>query len=214
MRRNHAFLGIGELAQRMRHLAGERARGKLAHLVAADATVVLHRVEPLALGYFGRDSALAAKFARLRNLEHGIPINRRIVFRRGGLVRRHHRLEVRDLARASFNFRRIDKPIAAYPNVVVGFGQIWQHVASLIVGDHHFGKPGGKVGGFRDHPDAGFGPLRAGDHAADVIAVDADLGAAALLAANRDRRSGDESYQAKRKHANLQEPFRFHNALL
>ena len=173
MRRNQASCGSGELTERVRYLARERARGKLAQLMAADATVVLHRVEPFVLGYLGRNCALAAELARVRNLHHGIPIDRRIVLRRGGLVRRHHRLQVESLARSGFDLRRIDQPIAAHPDVVVGFGQIGHHVASLIVGDHHSGEPGGQIRGFRDHPDAGFGPLRARDHAADIIVVDA-----------------------------------------
>ena len=167
------FFGSIELAQRIRYVLRERARGKLAQLMAADAAVVLHRVEPVALGYLGGNCALAAELARLRNLHHRIPIDRRIVLRRGRLVRRHHRLQIEILAGRGFDLRRIDQPVAAHPDVVIGFRQIGQHVTSLIVGDDHSGEPGGKIRGFRDHPDAGFRPLRAGDHAADIIVVDA-----------------------------------------
>ena len=94
-----------ELAERVGHLPRECPRGKLAQLMAANATVVLHRVEPLALGYLGRNCALAAELARVRNLDHGIPIDRRIIFGRGGLVRRHHRLQIEILARSGFHLR-------------------------------------------------------------------------------------------------------------
>src|SRR3990167_3988229 len=83
------FLGSGEPTERVRYLARESARGKLAHLMAADAAVVLHRVEPIALGYLGRNRALAAELARLRNLEHRVPVDGRIVFRRCGFARRN-----------------------------------------------------------------------------------------------------------------------------
>ena len=135
------------------------------------------RVQPLVLGYISWNGALAAELARLRNLHHRIPIDRRIVFRRGSLVRRHHRLKVEDLAWSGFDLRRIDQPITAHPDVVAGFGQIRHDVAPLIVGDHHSGEPGGKIRGFRNYPDAGLRPFRAGDHAADVVVVDADRGA-------------------------------------
>src|SRR5262245_38169252 len=102
------FLGSIQLAQRVGYLARECARGKLTQLMAANTTVVLHRVEPIALGYLRWNGPLAAELARLWNLHHRIPINRRIVLRRRRFVRRHHRLQVEDFARAGFNFWRID----------------------------------------------------------------------------------------------------------
>src|SRR4029453_9698206 len=87
------FFGSGKLAERVRYLPRERARGKLAQLMAPEPTVVLHRIEPFGLRYVGRNCSLAVELARVRYLHHGIPINRRIVFRRRRFVRRHHRLE-------------------------------------------------------------------------------------------------------------------------
>src|SRR5215475_7169406 len=155
------FLGSIKLAQRVRYLARECPRGKLAQLMAANATVVLHRIEPIALGYLGWNCPLAAELARLRNLHHGKPIDTRIVFRRGSLVRRNNRLQIEILTGRGFDLRRIDQSITAHPDVVIGFGQIGKHVTSLIVS-------------FSNDPDAGFGPLRAGHNAADIIVVDAN----------------------------------------
>ena len=53
-------------------------------------------------------------------------------------------------------------------------------IAALIVGDDDLGELGRQVVGLRDHPDAGFRSVRAGDDAADIVAVDRD-GAGGLL---------------------------------
>src|SRR5438128_7856432 len=75
------FLRSGQRTEGVRDIARERARGKLAQLMAAYATVALHRVEPLGLSYLFWNFALVAELARFRKLEHGIPIDRRIVLR-------------------------------------------------------------------------------------------------------------------------------------
>src|SRR5262245_29188814 len=102
------FLGSIQLAQRVRYLARECARGKLTQLMAANTTVVLHRVEPIALGYLGWNCPLAAELARLRNLHHGIPIDSRIVFRRGSLAGRHHGFKIQIFTWSGFDLWRID----------------------------------------------------------------------------------------------------------
>ena len=105
----------------------------------------------------------------------------RIVFSSRSCGRRRDGFEVEDLPGYSSNFRRIDQPVAAHPYTVIGFGQIGDDVAPLIVGDYDLGELGGQVGGFRDHPDAGFRTVSAGDHAADVVVVDANRCAGFLL---------------------------------
>src|SRR3989338_1058921 len=72
------LLGSGELAHRERNAFRERARGKLAHLMAAHAGPVLYLGEITPERNFGGNLAFAAELVLVRNLEHGIPINRRI----------------------------------------------------------------------------------------------------------------------------------------
>ena len=87
--------GRGERAQRR----GNRARRRLADLMAPDAAGVLHRADPVGLGQAGRDAALAAELAGGRDLQHRIPIDRRVVVRGGGLAGGDHRRDVQPLAR-------------------------------------------------------------------------------------------------------------------
>ena len=88
-----AFSGIERAKRR-----GDGARGELPQLVTADAGAILHHGEPVALGDVRRDVALAAELTSLRDLEHRVPVDRRIVLRRGCSVRRRHRPEVQRLA--------------------------------------------------------------------------------------------------------------------
>ena len=41
----------------------------------------------------------------------------------------------------------------------LAFGRVGDQIAAAIVGDHFFDVARGQIGGFRDHPHAGFGPL-------------------------------------------------------
>src|SRR5436309_3755209 len=61
-----------ELAER----GGDGAGGQLTELMTADAGPVLHHGEPVALGDGRGNVALAAELARVRDLEHGVPIDR------------------------------------------------------------------------------------------------------------------------------------------
>src|SRR5262249_20735585 len=60
------------------------------------------------------------------------------------------------------------------PHLIFGLRKVGHHVAALVVGHHHLGIAGGKIGGFRNHPDARLRSVRAGDAAADVVVVDGD----------------------------------------
>ena len=133
-------------------------------------------------GEIGRHALVSlrpGKLALAGDLEHRIPVDRRIILRRRRGIRRRHRRQIEHLARRRLHLRRIDEPVAAHPDVVIRLRQIGHHVAALIVGDDDLGEFGGQVGRFRDHPDAGFRSLGAGDHAAEVGVADADrIGAA------------------------------------
>ena len=91
--------------------------------------------------------------------------------RGGGLVRGRFGYERKMLAGLGFHLVGINKPIAAHPDVVTGFGQVWQNKAALIVGDDNFDEAHRQVAGFRNHPDAGFRPIGAAHHAADVVGI-------------------------------------------
>ena len=47
-------------------------------------------------------------------------------------------------------------------------------IASLIVGDDDFGECRRQPGGLGDHPDAGLGPVFAGDHPAQIMLANTD----------------------------------------
>ena len=95
------FLRRLELAER----DGKRARGQLPELMTADAVAVLHRGEPVDLRDLLRNLALAAELARLRDLHHRIPVDRRIVLRRRLHIRRLDRGQVERLARLAVDLR-------------------------------------------------------------------------------------------------------------
>ena len=148
---------------------------KLAELVTADAAVVLHYVEIVGQFYVLR-RLFAAEYAGLGDLHHRIPVDRRVVVRSGGLARRSHGLQIELLAGRAFYLGRIDEAVTAYPNVVVGFGQIGNNVAPLIVGDDNADKAHRQIARFRDNPHAGFRPLRPGNDAADIVVIDGNRG--------------------------------------
>ena len=156
----------------------------------------------------------ARKLALVRHLEHRIPVDRRIIFRRRSGARRRHRGEVEDLAGRGRDLGRVDEPVAAHPDVVVGLRQIGQHVAALIVGDHDLGELGRKIGGLGDHPDAGLRPVRAGDHAAEIAVTDADTRRRALLRAQLRRGSAQQHRDPDSGHGQIKTGLESHGALL
>ena len=91
---------------------------------------------------------------------------------RRGRVRRRSGGHVQDLAGLGAHFGRIHEAIAAHPDFVIGYRQIRDHIAALVVRHDHAGKFGGKIRGLGDDPDASLRPIGATHHAADVIRVD------------------------------------------
>ena len=96
-------MALGALEMEFRDRAG---RG-LAELVAADAAVVLHDVEPIALLHLLGNAELVVRpeLIRCRNLQHREPVDRRVVLRRLGLVGRDHRGEIEMLAGFALHLR-------------------------------------------------------------------------------------------------------------
>ena len=149
-------------------------------------TRVLERIDPIVLILHHRLDAVpvragARKLALVRNPQHRIPIHTWIVFGRCGGRRRRYRGQVQVLSWRRLHFGRIDKPIAAHPNVVRCFRKRRNKIAAAVIGDHGLGEPGRKVGGFRDDPYARFRPVPAGNHAAQIRAADRDLRGRTLL---------------------------------
>ena len=134
------------------------------------------------------------ELALLRDLQHRVPVDRRVVFRRRGGVRRDDRLEVEDLSGRRLHLRRVDEAVAAHPHAVGGFREIGNEVAPAVVGDHDLGELRGQVGRLRDHPHARFRAVRAGHDAAEIGGADADRGISALLRARRSlKRDGEKT---------------------
>ena len=109
----------------------DRAGRELAELMAADAAVVLHGVEPALLGDLGRDVALAAELADRRDRQHRIPVDRRVVMRRRGRARRRRRREGEDAAGLGLHLLGIDEAVAAHPDAVGGLRQVGHDEAAL-----------------------------------------------------------------------------------
>jgi len=176
--------------------------------MTADTAVVLHQVEPVERPHIPGNIALATELVRVRNLQHGIPVDRRIVRRRGRVVGGGHGSEVELLAGLGINLRRIDETIAAHPQRILGLRQIRHHVAALVVGDHAAREPGAEIVGFRDDPYAGLGAVGSAHHAADVVIVDGDRRLGASLHRRQQRCETDCGDRAQ------VESFRMHIRLL
>ena len=86
-------------------------------------------------------------------------------------VRRDHAGQVHYFAGSSLRLGGIHHAVAARPDGVVGLGKIGDQVAAAVVGHHGPAEARGQVGGLGDDPNAGFRPLSAGHHAADVIRI-------------------------------------------
>ena len=83
------------------------------------------------------------------------------------------------------------------PDGVISLGEVGYEVAAAIVSDDFLYVTGGKIGGFRDDPDAGFGSFGAGDDAADVVGRDLNRGALLGIEAGMagDQECGDGNRQ-------------------
>ena len=140
----------------MAELLRNGTRRLVAELVAGVATVGLREIEPLTL--IGRFSY--REFVSLRDLEHRIPVDRRVVLRRVGRARRDRCLQVEDFSGRGLHLGRIDQPVAAHPYAVIGFRKLGDQVAAAVVRDHDLGELGREIVRLRDHPDSGLGPVR------------------------------------------------------
>ncbi len=193
------FLVRFEFAERF----GNRARGKLAELVTADAVHVVHLTQPVIDGNAFRDAALATEFAQRRNLHHRVPIGRGIILGRRPLIGGNDGSEIELLTGLGVHFLRVDQSVASHPDFIGGARQIRNDVAPLIVGHHHLGVFGGEVGRFRDHPDACFRPFAAAHHPADVVLVDRNRNGP-LLAADRRGGNGNKDRPEACRYAQIQ----------
>ena len=192
-----------ELAELLRY----RARRLVAKLMTRVAAVGLDDVEPLGLALQGdRDpvalGSRARELALVRHLEHRIPVDGRVVFRRRGGGRRHRRDEVEVSPGDGLHLGRIDEPVAAHPHTVRRLREVGEEVAPAIVGDDDLGELGRELGGLRDHPDAGFRSVRAGDHATEIAGAEPDRRDGRLLRPEPDRPGGQNHGDGDRHQAN------------
>ena len=179
----------GELAERL----GDGARCLLHELVAADAGVVLHLVQPVGLLDVLRDLSLAAEVGGARNVQHREPVDAGVVLRRSGLIGSNRGGEVDQLSRRGRLLRTVDETIAARPHGVIGLRQIRKHEAAAVVGDDSLDIAHRQIARFRNHPDARLRSVGARHHAADVVTVDGD---GRLL-----RPGGHEEERYEKRHA-------------
>jgi hypothetical protein len=205
-------LHVGEILR-------DRARRLVAELVAGVAAIGLDHIEPLRLASdVGRHAVAlrpgARKLALVRHLQHRIPVDRRIIFRRCGGARRRHRGEVEDLAGRGRDLGRVDETVAAHPDIVIGLRQFRQHVAALNVGHHDLGEPGRKIGGLGDYPDAGLRPVRAADNTTEIAVTDADTRRRALLRVQLRRGIAQQHRAPDGGHGQIKTGLASHGALL
>ena len=219
----------GHLRQRLPRLdaalPGVRRRREVAKLfrdgahrlgadrVAAVTAVGLHNVEPLLLALQRLVDAVAVRprageFAPLRHPEHRVPVDRRVVLRRGRGAGRGHRGQVEDLARHRLHLRRVHEPVTAHPDVVVGLRQLGKQVAATVVGDHDLRELRRQVRRLRDHPHSGLRPAGAGDHAAEVGRPDPDRRVGGLLSVQPRLPGGEQ--QCRRHDGHGDHTRRFH----
>src|SRR5262249_48415257 len=180
--------------------------------MATDAAVVFHQVEPIGLfDLLGYLAVLLAELARRGNLQHRVPVDRRVILRRDRLRWRGDRAQTELLAGLAVDLGRIDQAIAAHPQLIFGLGKVGHHEAALIVGDDHLGVARGEIRRFRDHPDAGLQSVRTGDLAADIIVIDGDGGY--LLGAELERRAGQHQANDSRRRTEIKLAFARHALL-
>ena len=199
--------GVVEHAEGLRDLAC----GFIAKLMASRAPVgVDDAANELALAPHRRRDpvALRAGAGELtfwRDLQESEPVLRRVVLCGRFRIRCGHRLEVHCLSRSRPRLRRINKAVAAHPDVVVRFGQVGDEIAPLIVRDDDLDRLGRQVARFRNDPDAGLRAARSGDDAADVVVVDGHRGAVGLTGAGPDERRHHQEGNCERSDCSVEE---------
>src|SRR5215468_379047 len=117
------------------------------------------------------------------------------------------------LAGLGAQLRRVDEPVAAHPDAVIRGWKVGDDVPPQVVRDHHLGIFGGKLVGLGNHPDPGFRPVRARHHAADIVVVNGDHGLCRGLSAQLDRRTGQQSEHADRRHTQVKSLLNCHRFL-
>jgi hypothetical protein len=152
--------------------------------MAADAVDVAHALAPDLAGDVRRDLARASEILSRWHLQHRIPVDRRIIMRRGALVWRRHRRQIELLAGLAAHLGRIHKAVAAHPHGVVRCWKVRDDVAALVVSHHDLGEFRGQLGRLRDDPHAAFGSGGAAHYPADVVIIDCNC---RLLCAGRSR---------------------------
>ncbi len=140
-----------------------------AHLVA-DAATPLHVID--ILGLVLKIGTLQRERAFGRNIQQRIPVIGWVVLRGSRGAGRNDGGEGNGVAGRRFDRLGVHQAVASDPDLVGGLRQLRQQVAAGVVGDDDLAELRGQIGGFRDHPHAGFRALRIGDHAADVVGVD------------------------------------------
>ena len=210
MRRAHASAEVSKWPS----AAGIVARPEGADPVAGDAAGGLYDIQPCRVAFDVLRHVLVAvragKVTLVRDVQHRKPVDRRIILRGGRRIRRRHGRQIDDLPRRRHDPRRVDEPVAAHPDIVIGLGEVRNDIASLIVGDDDFGEWRRQPGGLGNHPDAGFGPVFAGDHPAQIMLANADRGLRGLLRAEPRRRGGEQRSDADRSNPLQELDFRRH----
>ena len=182
--------------------------------VTGDTAGGLYHIQPCRLTFHvfrhGLVPVRTRELALVRDVEHRVPVDCRVVLRRGRGVRRSHCVQIEQCARSRLNLRRIDQPVAAHPDTVISLGEVGHHVAALIVGDNDLGELGRQFGRLGDDPHTRFRPIGAGDHAADIGFTDAHGFGSALLGTRVGRRRGQKCGKRNRHHGSVPASPRLH----
>ena len=187
--------------------------GRLVPELVAELAALLQAVDPGCLVSHARRDAVAGvagagKLVFGRDLHQRVPVVGGIDLGRLAGVRGGYRVEVQRVARAAGDPLGVPQAVPAHPDLVAGVGQVRQHVLPVVIGHHDLAELRVEVVGLGDHPDPRLGPVRAPDHAADVVRVERRLGGRRHTEPKRRRgrshqrgherrRSPDTAYQSR-----------------
>ncbi len=176
-------------------LRRDRARRFLAELMASDAADVLHLLQPVDLREVCGNAAprIRTELILTRNPHHRVPVDGRVIVRGRRVIRRGHGCVIELLTGLGAQLGRVDEPVSAHPDLIIRDRQVRDDIAALIVGHDDARELRRQVGGFGDHPHAGFGlPVGRAHHAADVVVVDGGC-CGGVLRLRRIERRGQRS---------------------
>ena len=157
---------------------GDLPRPPAAQLMTRPAAARLENPDPLGLTpHVGRRAAVPVgprwpELVLCRHADQGKPVAGRVIVRGRPRVGRHDRGEIERPAGGGAQRRRVHQPVPPHPHAIAGLGEVGQQVAPLVVRDDDLDELGSELARLRDYPHARFGSVRAGDHSADVVAVD------------------------------------------